>query len=36
MLGSFSTCSNVTGVVTDTRRIAHEHGAFACFDFAAR
>jgi len=39
MLGSFSACSNVTGVVTDTRQIArvlHEHGAFACFDFAAR
>ncbi|XP_066360499.1 uncharacterized protein [Miscanthus floridulus] len=38
MLGSFSACSNVTGVVTDTRHIArvlHEHGAFACFDFAA-
>jgi selenocysteine lyase/cysteine desulfurase len=39
MLGSFSACSNVTGVVTDTRaiaRILHQHGAFACFDFAAR
>jgi len=39
MLGSFSACSNVTGVVTDTRqsaRVLHEHGAFACFDFAAR
>ncbi|TVU51286.1 hypothetical protein EJB05_02697, partial [Eragrostis curvula] len=38
MLGSFSACSNVTGIVTDTREIArilHEHGAFACFDFAA-
>ncbi|KAF7010196.1 hypothetical protein CFC21_024643 [Triticum aestivum] len=38
MLGSFSTCSNVTGVMTDTREIArvlHQHGAFACFDFAA-
>ncbi|KAF8701640.1 hypothetical protein HU200_033479 [Digitaria exilis] len=38
MLGSFSACSNVTGVVTDTRAIArvlHQHGAFACFDFAA-
>ncbi|WVZ88797.1 hypothetical protein U9M48_035270 [Paspalum notatum var. saurae] len=38
MLGSFSACSNVTGVVTDTRliaRVLHEHGAFACFDFAA-
>ncbi|GJM87822.1 hypothetical protein PR202_ga03815 [Eleusine coracana subsp. coracana] len=39
MLGSFSACSNVTGIVTDTRelaRVLHEHGAFACFDFAAR
>ncbi|OEL13839.1 hypothetical protein BAE44_0025142 [Dichanthelium oligosanthes] len=38
MLGSFSACSNVTGVMTDTRKLAralHEHGAFACFDFAA-
>uniref|UniRef100_M8BAV9 Putative cysteine desulfurase n=1 Tax=Aegilops tauschii TaxID=37682 RepID=M8BAV9_AEGTA len=38
MLGSFSACSNVTGVMTDTREIArvlHQHGAFACFDFAA-
>lgn len=38
MLGSFSACSNVTGVLTDTRAIArllHQHGAFACFDFAA-
>ena len=39
MLGSFSACSNVTGIMTDTRGIArllHQHGAFACFDFAAR
>ena len=39
MLLSFSACSNVTGVLTDTRAIArllHQHGAFACFDFAAR
>ncbi|XP_020111476.1 uncharacterized protein LOC109726351 [Ananas comosus] len=39
MIGSFSACSNVTGIVTDTRavaRILHRHGAFACFDFAAR
>ena len=39
MLGSFSACSNVTGIYTDTRalaRLLHEHGAFACFDFAAR
>uniref|UniRef100_A0A0D9XXL6 Aminotransferase class V domain-containing protein n=1 Tax=Leersia perrieri TaxID=77586 RepID=A0A0D9XXL6_9ORYZ len=38
MLGSFSACSNVTGIVADTREIArvlHQHGAFACFDFAA-
>ncbi|KAL6906196.1 hypothetical protein ACP4OV_003797 [Aristida adscensionis] len=38
MLGSFSACSNVTGVMTDTRelaRVLHHHGAFACFDFAA-
>ncbi|XP_077246656.1 uncharacterized protein LOC143886530 [Tasmannia lanceolata] len=38
MLGSFSACSNVTGIFTDTRalaRLLHEHGAFACFDFAA-
>ncbi|XP_047942761.1 probable cysteine desulfurase [Salvia hispanica] len=38
MLGSFSACSNVTGIVTDTRAIAcllHQYGAFACFDFAA-
>jgi len=39
MLGAFSACSNVTGVLTDPRavaRILHQHGAFACFDFAAR
>ena len=39
MLGSFSACSNVTGIVSDTRglaRLLHEHRAFACFDFAAR
>ncbi|KAJ1275475.1 hypothetical protein BS78_05G138200 [Paspalum vaginatum] len=38
MLGAFSACSNVTGVITDTRAIArllHQHGAFAAFDFAA-
>ncbi|XP_047050948.1 probable cysteine desulfurase [Lolium rigidum] len=38
MLGSFSACSNVTGIMTDTREIArvlHQRGAFACFDFAA-
>jgi selenocysteine lyase/cysteine desulfurase len=39
MLGAFSACSNVTGLLTDTRavaRVLHQHGAFACFDFAAR
>ncbi|KAL1564106.1 putative cysteine desulfurase [Salvia divinorum] len=38
MLGSFSACSNVTGIVTDTRAVArllHQYRAFACFDFAA-
>ncbi|KAH7291270.1 hypothetical protein KP509_29G009200 [Ceratopteris richardii] len=38
ILGSFSACSNVTGLITDTRAIArllHRHGALACFDFAA-
>ncbi|XP_031475635.1 uncharacterized protein LOC116247593 [Nymphaea colorata] len=38
LLGSFSACSNVTGIYTDTRalaRLLHGHGAFACFDFAA-
>ncbi|KAL9274134.1 putative cysteine desulfurase, partial [Drosera capensis] len=38
MLGSFSACSNVTGIFSYTRAIArllHEYGAFACFDFAA-
>ncbi|KAJ8769090.1 hypothetical protein K2173_000865 [Erythroxylum novogranatense] len=37
ILGSFSACSNVIGTFSDTRAIArllHEHGAFACFDFA--
>ncbi|XP_010255725.1 PREDICTED: uncharacterized protein LOC104596336 isoform X2 [Nelumbo nucifera] len=36
-LGSFSACSNVTGIYADTRelaRVLHEHGAYACFDFA--
>ncbi|XP_074556215.1 uncharacterized protein LOC141812060 [Curcuma longa] len=36
-LGSFSACSNVTGIHSDTRAIAtvlHRHGAYACFDFA--
>ncbi|XP_071695197.1 uncharacterized protein [Rutidosis leptorrhynchoides] len=38
MLGSFSACSNVTGIVSDTRsisRLLHQFGAFSCFDFAA-
>ncbi|KAJ0450148.1 putative cysteine desulfurase [Helianthus annuus] len=38
MLGSFSACSNVTGICSDTRslaRLLHGYGAFACFDFAA-
>ncbi|KAH9669071.1 Aminotran 5 domain-containing protein [Citrus sinensis] len=38
MLGSFSACSNVTGIYSDTRSIArllHQYGGFACFDFAA-
>ncbi|XP_057496930.1 uncharacterized protein LOC130781663 [Actinidia eriantha] len=38
MLGSFSACSNVTGIYMDTRALAqllHQFGAFACFDFAA-
>ncbi|XP_076904398.1 uncharacterized protein LOC143559825 [Bidens hawaiensis] len=38
MLGSFSACSNVTGICSETRslaRLLHEFGAFACFDFAA-
>lgn len=38
MLGSFSACSNVTGIITDTRalaRLLHKHGAFACYDFAS-
>ncbi|XP_030512238.2 probable cysteine desulfurase [Rhodamnia argentea] len=38
ILGSFSACSNVTGIYTDTRavtKLLHQFGAFACFDFAA-
>ncbi|CAA0839433.1 Unknown protein [Striga hermonthica] len=38
ILGSFSACSNVTGIRTNTRAVArllHEHGGFVCFDFAA-
>jgi selenocysteine lyase/cysteine desulfurase len=37
-IGSFSAASNVTGIVSDTHRISallHEHGALACWDFAA-
>ncbi|CAM6084556.1 unnamed protein product [Calypogeia fissa] len=37
-LGSFSAGSNVTGILTDTQKIArllHAHGAYACIDFAA-
>ncbi|GJS24894.1 pyridoxal phosphate-dependent transferase [Tanacetum coccineum] len=37
MLGSFSACSNVTGICSDTRslsRLLHQFGAFVCFDFA--
>ena len=39
MLGSFSACSNVTGIYSDTRalaRLLHQYGCFTCFDFAAR
>lgn len=39
ILGSFSACSNVTGIYSDTReitRLLHKYGGFACFDFAAR
>ncbi|XP_050204972.1 uncharacterized protein LOC126655007 [Mercurialis annua] len=38
ILGSFSACSNVTGIESDTRAIArllHRYGGFVCFDFAA-
>ncbi|KAL8473119.1 hypothetical protein ACS0TY_030091 [Phlomoides rotata] len=38
ILGSFSACSNVTGILTNTRAVArllHQFGGFACFDFAA-
>lgn len=38
LMGSFSAASNVTGLLSDTRRIArllHAHGAYAFFDFAA-
>lgn len=39
LLGSFSACSNVTGIYSDTRAIArlfHQYKGFVCFDFAAR
>uniref|UniRef100_A0A7N0TNS8 Aminotransferase class V domain-containing protein n=1 Tax=Kalanchoe fedtschenkoi TaxID=63787 RepID=A0A7N0TNS8_KALFE len=38
LLGSFSACSNATGLLTDTRGIArlmHRYGAFVCVDYAA-
>ena len=37
-IGSFSAASNVTGIATDTTAIGkllHEHGAIACWDYAA-
>ena len=37
-IGSFSAASNVTGMrspVRDIARLLHEHGAYACFDYAA-
>jgi selenocysteine lyase/cysteine desulfurase len=37
-IGSFSAASNVTGVLSDTDRIAallHAHGALSCWDYAA-
>ncbi|KAK6924236.1 Aminotransferase class V domain [Dillenia turbinata] len=38
IIGSFSACSNVSGIYTDTRalaRLLHQFGGYACFDFAA-
>ncbi|KAL2498599.1 Cysteine desulfurase [Abeliophyllum distichum] len=38
ILGSFSACSNVTGICSDTHaisRLLHQFGGYACFDFAA-
>ncbi|XP_022963404.1 uncharacterized protein LOC111463617 isoform X2 [Cucurbita moschata] len=38
ILGSFSACSNVTGIYSDTRAIStllHQYGGHVCFDFAA-
>ena len=37
-IGSFSAASNVTGMITPVHEIAallHQHGAIACFDYAA-
>jgi Selenocysteine lyase len=37
-IGSFSAASNVTGIITDTTAVTsllHDHGALACWDFAA-
>ena len=37
MIGSFSACSNITGVLTDTNKttaLLHRHGALAFFDYA--
>lgn len=37
-IGSFSAASNVTGVLNatdDLARVMHDHGGYACFDFAA-
>ncbi|GAA1654671.1 aminotransferase class V-fold PLP-dependent enzyme [Nonomuraea maheshkhaliensis] len=38
LIGSFSAASNVTGILTDTGRVArllHEHGALSFWDYAA-
>ncbi len=37
-IGSFSAASNVTGIISpvyEIARLLHQHGALACFDFAA-
>jgi selenocysteine lyase/cysteine desulfurase len=37
-IGSFSAASNVTGIITDTERVAmllHRYGALSCWDYAA-
>jgi selenocysteine lyase/cysteine desulfurase len=39
LIGAFSAASNVTGVETPAHEVAgllHDHGALACFDYAAR